>query len=121
MREISVKKIAFVVMVAVMAAFALKINVAGEEDSARSNRAYYHELENRYREVLNASLNKHGLYNTGITISSIINPDGSRAYKVMLHNDKIDYMDEAQQQAFMDDLSKITFADNESPISYSIL
>lgn len=122
MRDIvSVKKMVLLFVATFVIGFIiLGINVAGEESTVKSNRAYYHELEARFRNVLEAKLERHGYHNTGINISSVINADGRRTYTVSLHNDRFDYMSESDRDYFLNDLASVAFADNETPVIYEI-
>ena len=109
--------LAGLVIVLCFALVLLKIDAAGESDTEKTRSAYYHELENRYKQVVKYNLENNGLRNAGINITAVINADGSRAYLVEIHHEKYESFDEIKKQEILTSLAAINFADNESPVS----
>jgi len=93
----------------------------GQTDVRESKNEYYHELEERYMEVLRSELGRHGMGSAGVTMTSVIDINGDRSYNVVLHHEKIEKMDEEQRDEFMAYIDGISFADCTIPVSYEIL
>ncbi len=78
------------------------------------------ELENYYRvqerELVQETreyLNQTGFTNSGVTLTKVIDPDGSRAYTITVHHGKIDKMDSLSRENLKEELATLTFiADN---------
>lgn len=116
-----VKLLAFIPIVIIMGMFFFKISANGQDDIRETKAAYYHELEGRYMEVLRFELGNRGLGSAGVTMTSVIDINGDRSYKVQLHHEKISRMDDDERQAFLLDMAKVDFANPESPVIYEIL
>lgn len=93
----------------------------GQDDIRESKNDYYHELENRYMDVLREELSRKGMGSAGVTMTSVIDINGDRSYNVQLHHEKISKMDENQQCEFMNFINGISFADSTIPVAYEIL
>ncbi len=75
------------------------------------------ELENYYRArerelVQNTRdyLNQAGFRNSGVTLTKVMEGDGSRNYTVTIHHDRIDRMDSASRESLKEELAALTFA-----------
>lgn len=113
----AIKLVVGIMLVLFVAGLALKIEAKGQENVSKAKADYYHELECRYKEVLKYSLEEKGMYNAGINITSVINPDGSRVYSVAIHHEKFETFDDAMKSSILTSLSSIAFADNETPVN----
>ena len=97
------------------------MKASGEEDVESTRSAYYHEMEEVFYDVLTVTLTNDGYTNAGINISSIINADGTREYKVMIHHDVLTRMDDDEKNEFIAELSNLKFTDPDVPVTYGIL
>lgn len=78
------------------------------------------ELENYYRAQEKAlvretrdCLEQEGFHNSGVTLTSVIDVDGSREYTVTVHHGKINKMDIVSQEILKEELASFAFsADN---------
>lgn len=74
------------------------------------------ELENYYREKeqemvrgVRAFLDEAGFVNSGVTLTRVMETDGSREYTLTVHHGKIDRMDEESKQNLKKELSAFDF------------
>lgn len=115
------KLVGLIPLVLLIAMIFFKTNASGQDDIRETKSDYYHELESRYMEVLKAELGRKGMGSAGITMTSIIDINGDRTYKVQLHHEKISNMDEEAQAEFLQYMATIDFADSVTPVVYTIL
>lgn len=99
----------------------MSIQAMGWENVQQDNKAYYHELENRYLNVVRETLHEEGYLNCGITMTSIVNPAGCRQYEVVIHHDRLDYLTESEQTDFILRMEQISFPDSACAVTYKIL
>uniref|UniRef100_UPI00405731E0 hypothetical protein n=1 Tax=Acetatifactor sp. TaxID=1872090 RepID=UPI00405731E0 len=78
------------------------------------------ELENFYREQekelvqeIRDYLNQSGFHNSGVTMTKVIDTDGSRQYTITVHHTKINNMDVVSRENLKEELAALVFlADN---------
>ena len=114
-------RILFAVAAAVLFGLMFGMKAVGEENPENSRAAYYHEKEEIFIDVLTEVLADNGIQNAGINISSIIEADGSREYKVSIHHHCFEYMAQEDLDDFLRRISEVKFADAEVPVTYEIL
>ena len=119
-----IRKIYFRILMTVVAAILIGLmfgmKAVGEENPENSRAAYYHEKEEIFIDVLTSVLADNGIRNAGINISSIIDADGSREYKVSIHHYCFEYMAQEERDSFLARISEVKFADAEVPVTYEI-
>ncbi|HOO80545.1 MAG TPA: hypothetical protein PLZ77_09395 [Lachnospiraceae bacterium] len=96
-------------------------NVSGNSSIFADEREYYHELENTYREVIRQELAELGYSNSGITMSSMIELDGSRSYHIILHHDRISRLNIEEQEELMAGLNNIQFPEQSCMVEFEVL
>ena len=109
-----------IVMTFILTVLLLNMKVEGNDNVSEARAAYYHEMEERYTEVLESVLYDNGLYDAGINISSVIDVDGSREYTVSIHHRLIGFMSDEEMGHLMSDLNGLPFADASVPVSYNV-
>ncbi len=91
----------------------LVMSVCGIEANGRTRNnlgdttARYKEIEQEYSGSIKDKLEDMGYYNAGVSMTKIVNGDGSILYVVAVHHSKIDLLDEYQR----DELSAIIVGD----------
>lgn len=118
---ISTRALVFVGIAFFIIFWCISGKVAGNENNEDARRMYYRNLEKTYEEVLRDVLNKKGYSNAGINICSVIYPDGNREYSVSIHHSKLTEATDSEKEEFLEDISSLTFTDDETVINYSIL
>lgn len=74
---------------------------------------YYREKEKELVQDTRNYLCRAGFQNSGVTLTRVVESDGSREYTVTIHHGKIDSMDEPSRENLKRELSALTFsADN---------
>lgn len=116
-----IKLVAIIPIVLLVALLFFKTSAEGHDDIRETKSDYYHELEGRYLEVLKAELSRKGMGSAGITMTSVIDINGDRCYKVQLHHAKINKMDELAKTEFLEYMATIDFSDGETEVIYEIL
>ena len=109
----------FVILLSVL--FIGPVKASGAEPDAHVQSIYYHELESRFREVLEYELQKEGMENAGINISCITDISGNRTVTVSVHHYKIDRMSENEKTEFIGEISSVGFADDSITVVYELI
>lgn len=87
---------------------------AGPEDS-------YRERERRMLKDTEAFLSGQGYANSGVTLTRVVEGDGSRRYTLTVHHRRIDQMEVSEREALACELAAFAFADDNSTFSYEFL
>ncbi len=109
-----------VILFALLLFLGISNTVAGKEENEESQSAYYHELEERFQNVLQEELQRDGYRDCGITISSITVATGARSYQVLLHHHKFAEMTGEERAEVLAGISEITFPDQSCQVTYDI-
>lgn len=80
-------------------------NNPGEKELESYYRAREKELVQDTRKYLNAA----GYQNSGVTLTSVTDADGSREYTITVHHDRIDRMDENARELLREELAALAF------------
>lgn len=73
--------------------------------------SYYDEEEKVYREKVESVLNKYGLYNSGISMTSVSDENGMRYYTVKINNRYASTLLEEEVKGIFTELGALLFAD----------
>lgn len=111
-----VKAVALLLFVVSVGLF-ISINVKGSDDLKKDSN-YYINLENTFTDLIRVSLENSGYKNAGVTVTSVIDIDGSRDYRVKIHHYKIDELEDEKRAELMDMLTDITYPYDECDIDY---
>lgn len=63
-------------------------------DTLRAQEAYYEQLEREYIGQVRSFLAEQGYRNSGVTLSRIVDGEGQRSYKVLIHHGAIVRLEE---------------------------
>ena len=97
-----------VVMLVLILFFSSKVKAVGQEDIGRDTGLYYRDLVDGYTQILRNELNDKGYANSGITTTCII--DGQiRTYRIGIHHERIDRLEEEEQIQLLEALGNIPF------------
>lgn len=83
------------VMLAMAAAMCITGSIRSQAaDTLRAQEAYYEQLEREYIGQVRSFLAEQGYRNSGVTLSRIVDEDGQRSYRVLIHHSAISRLDE---------------------------
>ena len=106
------------VMVLVLwSACGIKANAAERADNDRME---YQIQENTFLKEIRNCMEEEGYYNSGVTLTKIMDTDGSREYKVMVHHSDIDLEDEEKIASIYSLLCQVSFEDENIMVNYRI-
>lgn len=89
--------------------------------SGAEQEGYYREKE---RGLINATrdyLKQQGFADSGVTLTRVVEGDGSRSYTVTIHHRGIDRMEEAERDVLARELAALAFEENGSTFCYEFL
>ena len=88
--------------------FYSKVRAVGQDDVAGDESLYYRELVDGYTQILREELADKGYANSGITTTGIF--EGQiRTYKIGIHNERFDRLEEEEQTHLLASLEEIPF------------
>lgn len=120
----AMKKKTKVWMMTIVFVFGLAVavqGVKGQEENSYEKEQYYDIVEEKFLEVLREELEEKGFYNTGITMTKVLEEDGSRKYSTEIHNKSITYLNEQEKEELKEDLMELAFSDENSSMEYEFI
>ncbi len=81
---------------------------------------YYYELEQTYVEEMKAVLVEEGFLNSGVMLLRTVNEDGSRQYRINIHNSRFERLSEEEREALINELRKKEFTDANCSFTHSL-
>ena len=125
MRRLFQSNITFVfvtVLFVMISAFCISQTVSGKEDAeAKEQEAFYREQENKLLADTRAFLNQEGYYNSGVTLTRVVDSDGSREYTITIHHSRIDRMDDFEKQELKNALEELVFVSKGCSFCHTFL
>ena len=125
MRRFFQSNITFVfvtVLFVMISAFCMSQTVTGKEDAeAKEQEAFYREQENKLLADTRAFLNQEGYYNSGVTLTRVVDSDGSREYTITIHHSRIDRMDDFEKQELKNALEELVFVSKGCSFCHTFL
>ncbi|MBQ8592477.1 MAG: hypothetical protein IJ485_07015 [Lachnospiraceae bacterium] len=93
-----------------------------EPDKALVEREqYFNTLEEKYVSSMRKLLAESGYANSGITMTSIIEENGAREYRVLLHHDRFERMSELEKTELVSRLEEVSFAEEKCTFYHEFL
>ncbi len=81
----------------------------------------YHDMEKEYIRKTRAVLKENGFENSGVNLTKVIDEDGSRTYKVVVHNSRINRLNNSEKDELELLLKSVKFADEKCDFSHEFL
>ena len=78
-------------------------------DTLRAQEAYYEQLEREYIGQVRNFLTEQGYRNSGVTLSRIVDGEGQRRYRVLIHHGAIVRLEEEAQTELLEQVSDLGF------------
>lgn len=85
------------------------------------NNRYFLEQEKLLISEVRGYLATRGYCNSGVTVSRIVFGDGTKEYKVVIHHDKINKLDDEGKADLMGELELFDFEDDNAEFRYEFL
>lgn len=93
-----------------LAAFFTGMTVKSQsEENIKIERKYYAQMESDYRREVKQVLERHGIYQSGINMTSVSDVDEVREYTVVICNKDIGFLSKKQKAGLRTELSQISF------------
>lgn len=101
-------------MVAIALAMAAALCVAGSiqsqaADTQNAREAYYEQLEREYIGRVWAFMEDQGYRNSGVMLSRVVDSDGQRSYKVLVHHGALEKQKEETQEELLRQIEDLGF------------
>lgn len=102
--------------------FSIAGTVVSKSDFADNElEEYYLQKEQQLTEETREYLNKKGFQNSGVTVTHVVESDGSREYKITVHHGDIDRMSEGNRAILAGELEKLVFEDERCSFCHEFL
>ena len=106
----SMELVVLTLVFAVLVIFCSVLTVKSREHlSAAEQEAYYRELEDKLVSDTRKYLEIHGIHNSGIMLTRVLEDDGSRDYTMTIHHRDIENMTGEQQMVLCGELQTLVF------------
>lgn len=120
------KNISFTVIISVIlvlvAAFCICGTVLSQgRDQYAIEEQYYRTMEQTYLQEVREFLEEEGYRNSGVTMTKVIETDGSRSYTVTIHHERIDRLPESEKQSLLADCATIAFPIEKCTFAHTLL
>lgn len=76
-----------------------------EKQSRKEQEQYYRSVEAAYLSEVREWLGENGYENSGVTMTKVIEEDGSREYTLSVHHHKISNLEEREQVSLKNELT----------------
>lgn len=80
-----------------------------EKGGQQIEQQYYDAWESAYIKEMKGLLQQHGLAESGITMTKVMEADGSRSYEVLIHHRRTALLTQAQYEELMEKLQALPF------------
>lgn len=107
----------FVAIVVLWCTFSIKVNAA---ERAENDMVEYQLSETQFKSKIKNCLEEQGYYNSGITMTKVMDTDGSRVYTVLVHHQYLDTENMNEVNAVYESLWAIDMPDDNITVNYTI-
>lgn len=90
-------------------------------DTQKVREAYYEQSEREYLSRVREFMEEQGYRNSGITLNRVVDSDGQRSYKVLVHHGALDRLEEAAQEEVLRQIEDLGFQDADCIFTARIL
>ena len=114
--------VAVTILLVLIAAFCCVGTVMSRTDlDARELEEYYLEKEHELTREIREMLEEKGFENSGVTVTRVVETDGSRLYTVTVHHGRIDDMCDEEREKLLEELKAINFEDERCSFFHKFL
>lgn len=98
-----------ILLVLVLAMFISQTVMSQTEGNISMDEKHYQLLEQEYVDEIRSYLEEQGYYNSGVTLTRVVEANGSRSYEVVLHHKNIDKLSEEEQAELLQTVEDMAF------------
>lgn len=114
--------VAVTILLVLIAAFFCVGTVMSRTDlDARELEEYYLAKEQELTREIREVLEEKGFENSGVTVTRVVETDGSRLYTVTVHHGRIDDMCDEEREKLLEELKGINFEDERCSFFHQFL
>lgn len=120
LRRYSIVKVVGILLIVVTILWCvvgIKVNAA---EKAENDRVEYQLQEIQFKQEVRECMENMGYFNSGITVTKIMNEDGSREYSVRVHNQYLNMDDCDKVDEIYDTLSDVQVVGDNITVEYTI-
>lgn len=113
--------VAVTIILVLLAAFCFAGTAASRTtlDSAELE-GYYRQQEDQLVSRARRLLEEQGFANSGVMLTRVVEPDGSREYTLTVHHGEIDRMSASERDALVERLAGLAFQDEACAVTFFI-
>lgn len=119
-KNINIVRIVGVMLLFVVLLWSVLGVKANAAERAQNDRAEFRQQEVELKKEVKECLEKRGYYNSGITMTKVMDVDGSREYSIMIHHQDLDSSDMEETKLLHEELSFITMEGANITVNYTI-
>ena len=111
-----------VIVLLCVTGFLIKGTVVSQAKSRiQQEKEVFHELEKEYIRKTRAVLKENGYENSGVNLTKVIDKDGNRTYRVVVHNSRINRLSNSEKDELELLLKSVEFADENCNFYHEFL
>ena len=120
-KQISMTIIFTAILVLTIALCISATAISQAKNNHRAQTEYYRDMEQEYVGELRSFLGENGYRNSGVTMTEVVETDGSRNYTVTIHHQKIKNLSAQEKEALLTSCKELEFMDGACSISHKFL
>ncbi len=120
-KQISMTIIFTVILVLTIALCISATAISQAKNDHRAETEYYRDMEQEYVRELRSFLGENGYHNSGVTMTEVVETDGSRNYTVTIHHQKIKNLSMQEKEALLASCRELEFVGGICSISHKFL
>jgi len=102
--------------------FCMYQTVKGNEKTGTDEREmFFRAKEAQLLADTRAYLTEEGFYNSGVTLTRVVDGEGNREYTITIHHGRIDRMEEEEREDLRKDLSTLCFQEDHCTFQHDFL
>ena len=110
-----------ILLVLITAFFCVGTVMSRTDLDARELEEYYLAKEQELTREIREVLEENGFENSGVTVTRVVETDGSRLYTVTVHHGRIDDMCDEEREKLLEELKGINFEDERCSFFHQFL
>lgn len=102
--------LAFSALLVLLIAFFVTGTVSGQSaDKLAVDEKYYVAMEKEYVCEIREYLNEQGFENSGVTLTRVVEADGSREYEIALHHKYLEKLEDSERSRLFEEIEAMAF------------
>lgn len=113
--------IAITVLLVLVSAFCITETVKSQSSKDMEiSEEYYRQAEKQYVKEMREYLGEAGFSNSGIMLTRTVFADGSREYRITVHNSRFDNLKQEEKEELIDALKQRAFQEENCSFAHSL-